>query len=48
MSREALAGTVIVIARDEGLAARVESALRSLTGWRICVIVPPGTALYFT
>ena len=40
MSPGAPGGTVIVIARDEGYAARVESALRGLTGWRICVRRP--------
>src|SRR5688572_12312141 len=40
MSRDTPNGTVIVVTRDGGHAARVEAALRSLSGWRICVRRP--------
>jgi len=33
-------GTVIIVARDGGHAARVETALRRLSGWRVCVRRP--------
>jgi DNA-binding NarL/FixJ family response regulator len=40
MSRDTRGGRVIVVARDRMQAARVESAIRELTGWRIDVGSP--------
>jgi DNA-binding NarL/FixJ family response regulator len=47
VSQGARAGTIVVVARDATLAARLEAALRGLAGWRVEVSTParlPGLA----